>query len=162
MCPSTSPGRAKIVFSSPDTDLSIRDLTVSPDYAMRVNWEVDPRFHTLDMPGETPVGELEELRLDIEMDAADHAAVADEIAELQQEIDRRFLRIAGASIIGRNQLGEITVQWANGEPVSLIHAVWWRDLRVADEAAIGDASPLVPWTVATVSLAFDAMERPFQ
>ena len=150
-------GRNQVRFSSPGSNQAITAVTVPPDFVFRANWEPDPRFFTLDKPGEKPVDELEELRVDFDFADPDGAAVK----QLDDEIAARKARIAGAAIVGRNQLGEITVKYRNGEPDTVSHIIYWRELRVADEAASGLISPLIPLTYTTVSLAFDAVPRPF-
>ena len=154
-------GTNQVRFSSPDSGTQIRELTKPTDFAFRAEWVFDPRFFTLDKPGETPVKDLEKLDVDLQMQG-DDAATAQKIAALDAEIAARKARIAGASIVGRNQFGEVTLTYANGVPATITQAIWWRELRVADEAPNGGAiSPLAPLTVTTVSLAFDTVARPF-
>jgi hypothetical protein len=154
-------GRDQVLYSSPNSEYAITEVTVPPDFAFRADWVMDPRFFTLDKPGETPVEDLQELKLTIEMQDPDDENVARALAFLDSMIDDRLARIAGASIVGRNQLGEITITWRDGEPVAVTHGIYWRELRVAEEAVTGVVSPLLPHTVTTVSLAFDEVERPF-
>ncbi len=154
-------GRNQVRYTSPDSDYAITSVTVPPDFAFRADWVVDPRFYTLDKPGEIPVEELEEIELDIELHDPNDANVAQSVEVLDGMIESRLARIAGASIVGRNQFGEITLTYRDGEPVAVTHGIYWRELRVSEEAATGQISPVLPLTVATVSLEFDEVARPF-
>ena len=151
-------GTNQLAYSSTGAKTEIVATSVRPDFEILGEWAFDPRYFTLDRADEPPVEELEAIMFDFEREGDDFAS---EVETLNEEIESRMARIAGASIVGRNQIGEVTLSVVGGVPTAVHHGIYWRPDRVDKEQPTGVVSELAVLTMMTVSLEFETTARPF-